>query len=269
MTVARVIARSVSDVVEQFELDGDTVVTVDRLASVMGHLGLVGDPRRMAYELQRDGWLGKLRTRHTWEFLPGARGGAYGSGDRFIEFRAQRAIRPEWPGALAMESAASVLGLAQRIPEREVVALPDEAVFSKAMSGQWRYVRVEMTEEGITTINGLPVWNREGLIVGIGVRPSGYKDVAGLGQWLSASSYEVDTARVIRLLAPMGAAARQRTAYLLLVSGNLAGAMQVVATYPPSETAWLGPREQNGRYDPLTRVSDTALHRYLTVGGGS
>lgn len=267
--MARVIARSVSEVVEQLELDGDLLVTVDRLASVMAQLGLRGDPRRMAYELQRDGWLGTLRTRHAWEFLPGARGGAYGSGDRFIEFRAQRAIRPGWPGALAMESAASVLGLAQRIPEREVVALPDDAVFPKAMSGQWRHVRVGIPEEGITTISGLPVWDREGLIVGIGVRPSGYQDVAGLGQWLSESSYEVDAARAIRLLVPMGAAARQRTAYLLLVSGNLAAAKQVIAAYPPSETAWFGPRQRNGRYDPLTKVSDTVLNPYLSVGGGA
>ncbi|MGF2944352.1 hypothetical protein, partial [Mycobacterium sp. Lab-001] len=85
MTVARVIPRSVADVVEQLELDGDLVVTSGRLAAVMRQVGLDGDEaatQRLAYELQRGGWLGKLRTRHAWEFLPGARGGAYGSGDR-------------------------------------------------------------------------------------------------------------------------------------------------------------------------------------------
>ncbi|SHI58455.1 hypothetical protein SAMN02745244_00650 [Tessaracoccus bendigoensis DSM 12906] len=146
MTVARVIARSVADVVEQFELDGDVVVTIERLGSVMRQIGVGDDPRRLAYELQRSGWFGQLRTRHAWEFLPGARGGAYGSGDRFIEFRAQRAIRSEWPGVLAMESAASVLGLAQRIPEQEVMALPDDAVFPKALGGEWRRVHVELVD---------------------------------------------------------------------------------------------------------------------------
>lgn len=223
----------------------------------------------MAYDLQRGGWLGKLRTRHSWEFLPGARGGPYGSGDRFIEFRAQQALDTNWPGTLAMESAASVLGLAQRIPERNVIALPNGAPFPKALGGEWRYVRVEMPDEGIATINGLPVWDREGLIVGIGIRPSGYKDAAGLGQWLSASSYEVDAEKVIRLLAPMGAASRQRTAYLLQASGNVPGTQQIVAAYPPTETAWVGPHRQGGCYDPLTKVSDTVFHRYFGVGGGS
>jgi hypothetical protein len=158
MTVARVITRSVSDVVEQLELDGDFVVTVDRLAAVLGQLGQRGDPRQLAYELQRDGWLGKLRTRHAWEFLPGARGGAYGSGDRFLEFRAQLAVDSTWPGVLAMESAASVLGLAQRIPEQEVVALPDEEPFPKALAGDWRYVHIQIPEEGIAVADGLMTW---------------------------------------------------------------------------------------------------------------
>lgn len=269
MTLARVITRSVSDVVEQFELDGDVVVTVDRLADVMRELGLKGDPRPLAYELQRDGWLGKLRTRHAWEFLPGARGGSYGSGDRYIEFRAQRAIDTEWPGVLAMESAASLLGLAQRIPEQEVVALPLGEPFPKGFVGEWRYVRIEIPKAGITTTNGLRAWDSEGLIVGIAVRPSGYKDVAGLGQWLAASPYEVDAEKIIRLLARTGAASRQRTAYLLRASGNAGGAGHIVAAYPPTETAWLGPRQPGGHYDPLTKVSDTVLHHYLGVGGGS
>ncbi len=146
--MARTITRSVSDVVEQLELDGDGVVTVERLTHVMRERRLAGDPRQLAYTLQRDGWLGTLRTRHVWEFQPGARGGPYGSGDRFIEFRAQRALDSGWPGMLAMESAASVLGLAQRIPEQEVVGLPAGATFPKAFAGEWRYVSVGLPEEG-------------------------------------------------------------------------------------------------------------------------
>lgn len=227
-----------------------------------------GDPRQLAYELQRGGWFGPLRSRHAWEFLPGARGGAYGSGDRFIEFRAQRENRAGWPGVLAMESSASVLGLAQRIPEREVVALPDGAIFPKALSGEWRCVRVEMPDEGVGLIDGLPVWGREALLVGIGQRPSGYKDVAGLGQWLSAFPQEVDVEKVVRLLESMGAPGRQRTAYLLRVLGDRQGAQRVVDVYPPVATAWLGPREKGGHYDAMTKVSDTVLHNYLSVGGG-
>lgn len=266
--MARTIARSISEVVEQLELDGDVIVTVQRLADVMRERGLDGDPRRLAYELQRDGWLGTLRTRHVWEFLPGARGGPYGSGDRFIELRARLAIESDWRGALAMESAASVLGLAQRIPEKEVVALPTGEPFPKAFAGEWRHVRLELPAEGVTMINGLPSWDHEGLIVGIAVRPSGYEDAAGLGQWLSAT-VDVDVEKITRLLRPMGAPARQRAAYLLRASGNTVGAESVLAAYPPTGTAWLGPRRAGGHYDPSTMVTDTVIHDYLEAGGGA
>ncbi|HMS74680.1 hypothetical protein [Gordonia sp. (in: high G+C Gram-positive bacteria)] len=269
MTVARVITRPNADVVEQFELDGDVIVTVDRLAAVMHDVGMEGDPRKLAYDLQRGGWLGTLRSRNAWEFLPAARAGAYSSGDRFLEFRAQQALRPDWPGTLAMESSAALLGLAQRIPEREVVALGDDVVFPKAMSGQWRCVRIVMPPECLTQIDGLPSWDRECLIVGIGIRPSGYKDIAGLGQWLSVAPYQVDLPKIVELLAPASSAARQRTSYLLNASGNRAGAQQIIDIYPPTDTAWLGPRRQGGHYDPVTKVSDTLLHPYLSVGGGA
>lgn len=189
MTVARVITHSMADVVEQLELDGDVVVTVERLAAVMRHLDVGGDPRRLAYELQRDGWLGRLRTRHAWEFLPGARGGPYGAGDRFIEFRAQQEADRTWGEVLAMESAASVLGLAQRIADQEVLALPKGAALPKALSGDWRYVRIELPGSAVTTVNGLPTWNLDGLLVGIAVRPSGYKDLADLGLELELTRF--------------------------------------------------------------------------------
>ena len=86
---------------------------------------------------------------------------------------------------------------------------------------------------------------------------------------LSTLPREVDVEKIIGLLAPMRAAARQRTAYLLKVAGDFEGALRVVDVYSPRSTAWFGPRQQGGRYDSLTNVNDTALHRYLSVGSGS
>ncbi|WP_239657325.1 nucleotidyl transferase AbiEii/AbiGii toxin family protein [Mycobacterium riyadhense] len=235
MTVARVIPRSVADVVEQLELDGGLVVTSDRLATVMRQVGLDGHKaatRRLAYELQRDGWLGQLRTRHAWEFLPAARGGTYGSGDRLIEFRAQRAVDPDWRGVLAMETAASLLGLAQRLPEQELVALPAEQAFPKALSGDWHYVRIELPEAGLTTVTGLPSWNLKGLTVGIAVRPSAYKDVAGLGQWLPDAVTRVDVDTIIHLLETKP---RQRRSAPHTFSGQQATAMHEPQSSRPTQ----------------------------------
>ncbi|MGV9797978.1 type IV toxin-antitoxin system AbiEi family antitoxin [Mycobacterium sp. NPDC003449] len=273
MTVARTIPPSIAGVVEQLELDGGLVVTVDRLAAAMRDADLeVDEPDipRFAYELQRDGWLGRLRTKYAWEFLPGARAGAYGSGDRFIEFRAQHAVHPTWRGVLAMESAGSVLGVAQRLPDKEVVALPADERFPKALVGEWRYVRVELPERGLTTVDGLPSWNLEGLVVGIAARPAAYKDVAGLGQWLPEASLRVDVGTVIALLVAMNSATSQRAAYLLGAAGNQDARAAILDAYPAAETVWLGPRTAGeGVFDAKTKVNDTLLHTYLSVGTGS
>jgi AbiEi antitoxin C-terminal domain len=269
--MARAISKSVAAVVEQLELEGDLLVTTARLADVLRSVGgQPDDASRMAYELQRAGWLGQLRTRQAWEFIPGARGGVYGSGDRFIEFRAQLAVHPSWPGVLAMESAASVLGFAQRIPEREVVAIPPGDKIPKALNADWRNVGLQLPMTHITTVNELPTWNTEGLIFGIAVRPAGYRDIQGLGQWLPDAAGRVDIDRVGELLAIARPAARQRFAYILGAGGNSDARSELVCRYPPEDVAWLGPRAAGtGFFDSETKVNDTLLYRYLGIGTGS
>jgi hypothetical protein len=270
MTVARVIPTSIAPVVEQFELDGDLVVTIDRLGEVLREVeGGGGEPRQFAYELQRAGWLGSLRTRGAWEFLPAARAGAYGSGDRLIEFRAQHAVDPTWPGVLAMESAASVLGYAQRVPEREIVSLPPGVEPPKALAGDWRVVTLVLPAAGVTTVDRLPTWNLEGLIVGIATRPSAYQDMPGLGQWLPEAAGRVDAERLIGLLDAVPASARQRVAYLLAAGGNVEASAAVTGRYPPRTVAWFGQRRAGGTFDAATQVNVTALHRFLAVGIGA
>jgi len=267
--VARTISASLAPVIEQLELHGDLVMSTDRLAKVLQSMGNDDEPRRLAYELQRAGWLGSLRTRGAWEFLPGARGGAYGSGDRFIEFRAQHLVDSTWPGVLAMESAASVLGLAQRIPEREVLALPPEVELPKALVGNWRVVSLALPHQSGTTVDRLPTWNLEGLIVGIATRPSAYRDMPGLGQWLPLATGRIDLDRLVGLLEASPSSATQRVAYLLAAGGNLEASSAILSVYPPSGVAWLGPRRAGGHFDSATQVNDTALFRFLAVGTGA
>lgn len=265
--MARTIPPSLATVVEQLELENPVVVTVDGLAGLFG--GDEPAARRIAYELQREGWLGQLRTRNAWEFLPGARAGSFGSGDRLIEFRARRAVDPSWPGVLAMESAASLAGLAQRQPDREVVALPERHVLPKAFAGDYRNVGIDLGPQARTTMSGLPAWTIDGLIVGIAARPAGYRDAVGLAQWLPDVGERINAAVVIRLLEPLNDASRQRAAYLLDVAGGHDLARTVLDAYPPTETVWMGPRVPGGRFHSASRVNDTMIQTWLTAGRGA
>lgn len=267
--MARAISTSLAPVVEQFELDADVVVTLDRIAEVLRMTKSDQPPREIAYELKRAGWLGSLRTRGAWEFLPGARGGAYGSGDRFIEFRAQKQLHPGWPGVLAMESSASLLGLAQRLPEREVVSLPPGVLPPKAFAGQWRVTTVVIGPEGCTTIDNLATWNLDGLMVGIAAGPAAYRDIPGMGQWLPDAVHQSNVDRVMHLLKQFPVTVSQRTAYLFSAGGNSEASSRILEAYPPQGVAWLGNRQSGGKFHTPSRVQDSVLHRYLTGGVGA
>lgn len=267
--MARMIPSAMAPIVEQFEVDGDRVVSVSRIEQALRELALDLEPREVGYRLQREGWLGSLRTQGAWEFLPAARGGAYSAGDRFIEFRAQRAVDPSWPGVLAMESTASVLGLAQRIPESEVLALPPNELPPKVFAGQWRVVRLALPGEGLTVVQNLPTWNLEGLLAGISARPASYRDMPGLAQWLPEAVGQVEIGGLLSALEGLPRAACQRAAYLLGLGGNQSASARVLESFPPRHLAWLGPRKRGGHYDSSTQVNDTELHQFMSVGGGA
>lgn len=267
--MSRTIPPSLAHVVEQLELDGALIVTVADLARLSGPDTSDEAARQVAYELQRSGWLGRLRTRNAWEFLPGARGGPIGSEDRFVEFRARQATDPSWRGVLAMESAATLHGLAQRLPAQEVVALPKDVPLPKAFAGEWRSVSVDLGAQGTTSINGLPTWTVDALLVGVAARPSGYRDVAGLGQWLELGAHRADVDTVISLLKSHGAATRQRAAYLFSATLFNEKADAVVRAYPLRQPVWFGPREAGGHYDGHCMVNDTMLRDYLSIGVGA
>lgn len=266
MTVARRIAPTIASTVQILERDGDRVVSVSRLEEIRLETGSAIPARQMAYRLQRAGWFGTLRTRDVWEFLPAARAGAIGAGDRFVEYRAQRILNPEWPGVLAMESAATLLGFARRLPDPEVVALPARWSLPKALAAEWRAVTLSLPPIAVNHRDGLSWWSPEGLLAGIAVRPTGYRDTQGLAEWLPEAAAGINRELLEEIIRPLTQMARQRVVYLLRCGGNELAAAELASRYPASQVAWFGPREPGGTFDPVSRVNDTRLSPYLSTG---
>ena len=272
MTTTRTLPRRLAGIVEQLELEQPRVVTMaelTRMAIQTGASTNQAEAAKLAYWLQHLGWLGSVRTRNVWEFNPGSRAGAYGSGDRFIEFRAQLAADPDWPGVLAMESAASVLGLAQHLPNREVVALPAGTARPKALSN-WRRVSVDLPPQGRDVTDDLPHWNLDGLLAGVARKPSGYADLAGLGQWLPDAGGRLHASDIMACLDGAPTPAWQRAAYLARIAGAEGVANQLLQTRPPTNPAWFGPtRTAGASYDAAAKVLDADLAPYLDGGTGA
>jgi hypothetical protein len=273
--MARSLPRSLADIVEQLELDQPSVVTLTDLANLARETGrddsgeLDDDRvRTVAYELQRRGWLGPLRTRNAWEFIPGARAGAYGSGDRLIELRAQLAINPEVPFVLAMDSAATLLGLAQHLPDNETIAAPSGTRIPKGLRG-WRIVHITFPDTGTEERDGLPVWSLDALLAGIATRPSSYHDLAGLGQWLPTCGQRIDYQRLTECLVGAAASTTQRAIYLLGSAGRRDLAERLAEQHPPRGPVWFSTRKPGSRQDSLSKVADADLAPYLTGGTGA
>jgi AbiEi antitoxin C-terminal domain len=265
--MARPLPASLAPVVEELELEQPRVVTLPQIGEIVART-TGGDPRIAAYELQRRGWLGRLRTSNAWEFLPGARAGAYGSGDRLIEVRAQLATKPGVRIAMAMESAAVLLRLAQRLPGREVVWIADRGGLPKALV-EFRVVHLAMPDSAITPVDGLPVWTVEALLMGVATKPSSYRDLAGLAQWLPDAGPRVDFDLLVTCLEPANASSRQRAIYLLELANRIDLAERLARLFPPKVPVWFGAKRSGGRYDRLSQVLDSELLPLMSGGTGA
>ena len=271
MTEVKSLPKSLVALVEALEFEQPRVVSLPMLTQIALKSGVSVDETstaKLAYRLQDLGWLGSLRTKNAWEFIPGSRAGVFGSGDRFIEFRSYRLVHPEWPGILAMESAASVLGLAQQWPNREVVSLPPGFALPKSLD-DWRRVTAPVWSEGREIRDGMPCWNLEGLLAGIAIRPSGYEDLPGLAQWLPDTSSKMDKAKLTACLSSQPESVWQRAAYLLGVAGDSDIAEELMEERPPRHMIWFSATRTNGVYDPVSKVSDADLAPYLEGGTGA
>ncbi len=255
----RSIPSRLAPVLEALELDQPRVVTADTLARRAEDHGIDTDGQQLAYDLRRLGWLIGLRTKGAWEFVPGARAGRFGAGDRHIELRAALAVDVGFRGALAMESAAVALGLAGRVPDREVLWVPPGRRVPKSF-GDWRAVRLAVSDDAIAPVDGLPTWRVETLLAGMAVRPDGFHDWPNVGEWLARAVSQADADSVARSLVGAPRAAWQRASYLLATGGQEAAASDVFQQAPPGRgPAYLGPRQKKGRFDRRFEIVDSVL----------
>lgn len=281
---ARPVPRSAASVLAELELLAPDVVDRDVLHRAMQAAGdsradTPGGVDRVIDTLRRAGWLLPLRARGSWEFAPANRSGAYGSGDPLLMLRAFLTRRPDAPVAVAMESAALRLHLAQHPPSHEVVAV-GEGVYADGALKEFRTVALDLGRGAVRHVDGLPVHTVEALLVSMGMKPAGYRDWANVELWLGQAVTEVisrDVAPnttpdgsvfsgvpgVVELLTGRPLSAWARVAYLFRLTEQEQAARQILAAAPgrPSGPVYLGPRDRRATYDALTHVYDSLVAR--------
>lgn len=249
---------SVAPVLSELELENPQIVTRQLLAKSADRAGVKLPVEVVAERLQRHGWLLPLRTRGAWEFAPGSRAGAFGSGDPFIELRATLARRPDFPAAVAYESAIWLHNLSDRSPDRHVLSIPKSESVPHSLR-DFRVTRIQPVLD-LVEIRDLPVWSRDSLVVLVGARPTSFGDWPNLKSWFVRAARGADSEAIVSELAHRSRAAWMRTGYLLEWAGNQELADRIHDAAPGgSGPFYLGSRHRPGRYRSKWQVIDSLL----------
>lgn len=251
--MARSIPKGLSGILEELELERPQFVTMPQLAELCGRAGLRTPAKIVASRLRDRGWLLATNQRGVWEFAPAELAGAFSSADPLLPLKAHAAAHPTESLALASQTAAWALGLADRVPS--VL----DAAFEQAPSSVPEGVRASTYRPNIPTLQakGLSALAPESIVVHMAQRPSSVRSWQGVPEWLPDVAYELDSAAVIAELEGRTRSTAARTGYLLQgMRPDVADA--IMDTCPPRSKVRFGsgPAIRNGE---RWQVSDCAL----------
>ncbi len=256
---ARSVPSSLAPIIEELELRQPKIVTKALLEEINAKLDIDQRPVDTAHRLQQHGWLLSLKTQDAWEFAPASRAGEIGSGDLFIELRATLSHRPNFRVAVAYESAAWLLDLARRAPERQVIAIPSSIAPPPALKG-FRITHM-LGRHKPTHIDELPVWRVETLIVLMGARPSAFRAWPTVMEWLSEAAQRVSGDTLLEELTGRTWPTWARAGYILEMGGRHDLGTRIKERIEPSGGGpfYLGNRKSPGRYSKRWDVRDSVL----------
>lgn len=253
----RPLPASLAPIVAALELRQPKVVTSALLDQIAQETESHLRSEVIAERLVRHGWLLPMRTRHSWEFAPGAHAGRYGWGDPWIELRAVLQHQPQSPVAVAFESAIWELGYTTHQPTKPVLAHrrgwhPPPGISARSVTYEWRLPLIE--------IRDLPVWQPATAVVAAADRPAAQGDWHNADDWLPETFRATAPNDVITEIESRGKATIARLGYLAEWSHRFDIADAVENLLPAKrEVAYLGPRGHKGRWANRWRLYDSLL----------
>lgn len=246
---SRTISQALAPIVQQLELRGARVVTLDDIKELRPR-SPDSSVRRAILELVRRGWLRPLHLRGAYEFIPGAAAGRYPSGDPWIELRAALRLQPQLKVQVGFSSAAWLRGYMSRAPRRHIVVVARYPKAPPALEKTYTLIRTSAPRVfGAELIEDIPVASRERIFVDHVWRPD-VPDLAASLEWLSRLIADVDESRLVMQLRQLDSrSAWARAGYLAELTGQNHVA-EVIEAEAPSLTGpyYLGPSGWRGTF---------------------
>lgn len=251
--MARTIPKGLSEVLEGLELERPQLVTISQLAELCERAGLRTPAKVIASRLRDKGWLIGTSQRGVWEFAPAELAGAYSSADPLLPLKALATARPGERFALASQTAAWALGLADRVP-----AVLD-AAFEHAPASVPEGVHASTYRPNIPTVaaKGVAALAPESIVVHMTSRPSAVRSWQGVAEWLPDIAYELGVSTVLEELEGRPRSIAARAGYLLQgMRPDIADV--IMEKLPPRSKVRFGTGTAK-RNDERWQVSDSAL----------
>jgi len=242
-------------VVADLELRQPTLVSMSDLARLANDAGLRTPAKVLANRLCKAGWLLSTGQRGVYEFAPGAHAGPYGHGDPFIDLRAAM-LAGHRSATIALGSAMWLHGLADRAPDRHVVAVAPNTVVPDSIRRGMRVVRFSARLEPMV-LDGLPVHQPATILVHLATRPADVQDWATFAEALAELAERSSGEDLEKELHQRPNAVRTRLAYLLSgVAPRLADLLQPAK---PTNVTWFGRSRVSRRFDKRFNIADDLL----------
>lgn len=236
-------------------MENESYITTGRLRELAGRYSIGSSPSLIASRLKKEGWLIATSQRGVREFAPAAVAGSYSKNDPLMPIKSFMIANPDTPCYLCMQSAAWVLGVADRLPSHTEVAFPE--VPQKRISNQiCRYYYKPNIE--LITKNGVPSLAPESVLVHMTTKPSNVRSWDSAMEWLPNLIYETDKDTILKELGGRPTSVHQRTGYLL--QSMYPDAARVIRESVQIQSkVRFGPREKSLRNDEDGMISDTLL----------
>lgn len=253
--MARSISKAMAGILQELELENATYITAGRLQELAEQYSLASSPSLIASRLKKEGWLIATSQRGVWEFVPAAVAGVYSKNDPLMPIKSFMIANPDTLCYLCMQSAAWVLGVADRLPSLTEAAFPE--VSKKHLANQICSYYYKPNIE-IVKKRGVPCLAPESLLVHMTTKPSNVRSWEGVLEWLPDLIYETDKEILLEELKGRPNSVLQRTGYLLQSMYPDAAEM-IKSSLQPHSKVRFGPRKKALRNDEEWMISDTIL----------
>lgn len=256
IAMTRTISKSMAGILEDLELNNKTYITLEELANLAKKYDVSTDPSLIASRLKKFGWLLPTSQRGVWEFASASMAGPYSKNDPLMEIKAFKLLNPNIECNVCLQTAAWVLGLADRVPVHKELAfsqIPRRVIPESINAYKYNPTIAVRDVRGVTCLAP------ESIIVHIATKPDLVQSWESVMEWLPDVVFESEIMNLLAELSDRNDSIQRRTGYLL--QGMYPDASDAIydSIRRPSSKIRFGARKQSVRNDEKWKISDTTL----------